>query len=370
MSNNVIRVALAGVGSCASSFVQSVVLDRERPGPSNGVMHEYIGGHRLGDVEFVAAFDVDALKVGQDLSEAVYAGRTAAVRHVDVPHLGVTVQAGPLLDGLDGALGDAVDAHLATAVATPESLAAALAAARPDVVVCLLPTGSTEAVQTYARAAAEAGAGFVNATPEPVANDPALVALFTERGVPLLGDDLRSHLGATTLHTALIELFQSRGVEVKDNYQLNVGGNTDFLNLSDPARSHSKQVSKRKALANAGIDSREVAAGPNGFVKHLGDRKVCFLRIEGESIIGAPVHMELRLEVEDSPNAAAVLANAVRAAHSASRQGMVGIIDPVCAFLFKSPRTGAKESEALHDFQGFVRKAGEHHALQAVDGNA
>ncbi|MEU8825709.1 inositol-3-phosphate synthase [Streptomyces sp. NPDC048636] len=367
MSSNAIRIALVGVGSCASSFVQSVALDRERPGPANGVMHEYIGGHRLGDVEFVAAFDVDGLKVGRDLSEAVYAGRTAAVRHVDVPHLGVTVQAGPLLDGLDGALSDAVSAHPDVADASPASLGAALAAARPDVVVCLLPTGSTEAVATYARAAAEAGAGFVNATPEPVANDAELAALFAERGAVLLGDDLRSHLGATTLHTALIELFQSRGVEVKDNYQLNVGGNTDFLNLSDPARSRSKQVSKRKALANAGIDSREVAAGPNGFVKHLGDRKVCFLRIEGESIIGAPVHMEIRLEVEDSPNAAAVLANAVRAAHSAARQGMVGVLDPVCAFLFKSPQSGAKESEALHDFQGFVRKAAEHHALQVVD---
>ncbi|MDJ1130762.1 inositol-3-phosphate synthase [Streptomyces iconiensis] len=331
-------------------------------------MHEHIGGHRLGDVEFVAAFDVDSTKVGQDLSEAIHAGRTAAVRHVVVPHQGMTVQAGPLLDGLDGTLGTVVSPHAEVSGASVTSLAAAMAEARPDLVVCLLPTGSTEAVTAYARASAEAGAGFINATPEPVANSTELAALFTERGVVLLGDDLRSHLGATTLHTALIELFQSRGVEVKDNYQLNVGGNTDFLNLSDPARSRSKQLSKRKALANAGIDSREVAAGPNGFVKHLGDRKVGFLRIEGESIIGAPVSMEVRLEVEDSPNAAAVLANAVRVAHCAARQGMVGVIDPVCAFLFKSPKSGAKESTALHDFQAFVRKSGEHDARQAADG--
>ncbi len=368
VSDTAIRLVLAGIGGCASSFVQAVIQDRAEGGPANGLMHEKVGGYRLGDVTFVAAFDVDALKVGLDLGEAIHTGRTAAVRHVDVPPLDLVVRAGPQLDGLDGVLGTAVEPHPDVAGATEEALVAAIAEARPDVVMCLLPTGSTAAVAAYARAAAEAGAAFINATPEPVANDPQLAALFAERGAVLLGDDLRSHLGATTLHTALIELFQSRGVEVKDNYQLNVGGNTDFLNLSDPARSGSKQRSKRKALANAGIDSREVAAGPNGFVKHLGDRKVCFLRIEGESIIGAPVAMEVRLEVEDSPNAAAVLANAVRVAKCAADQGMVGVVDPVCAFLFKSPATGAKESEALQDFQAFVRKAGEHHARQTAPG--
>ncbi|MEW2289179.1 inositol-3-phosphate synthase [Streptomyces sp. NPDC047841] len=325
--------------------------------PLPGVMHERIGGYALADVTFVQAFEADANKVGRDLADALRQAPTAAVHHLEVPPLGVVVQAGPALDGIAGRLAETVSVHPDCADVTAEDVTAALRGARADVLVCFLPTGATEAVHTYARACAAAGVAFVNATPELVANNPELSALFAERGVPLLGDDLRSHLGATTLHTALLELLMSRGLRVKDTYQLNVGGNTDFLNLSDPARSASKQASKRRALTSAGIDASEVAAGPNGYVKYLGDRKVCFLRIEAESILDAPVAMEVRLEVEDSPNAAAVIANAVRVAKSAADQGLTGVIDPVCAFLFKSPRVGLPESEGLSAFQGFVSRA-------------
>ncbi|MFE7112649.1 inositol-3-phosphate synthase [Streptomyces sp. NPDC057575] len=357
MTERCIRVALAGVGSCASSFVQAVVLSRSAEQDMPGLMHHRIGGYRLGDVEFVAAFDVDHRKVGIDLAEAIGTAPTVAVRHVAVPPMGLKVGAGPLLDGVEGKLSKIVEPHPDCGSVTASMVTAALRDAEADVLVCFLPTGARAAVQMYARACAEAGAAFVNATPEPVANCPELAALFLERGVPLLGDDLRSHLGATTLHTALIELLGSRGVRIADTYQLNVGGNMDFYNLSDPARSHSKQLSKRRALASTGLDATDVAAGPNGYVKYLGDRKVCFLRIEAEGMLGSPLSMEIRLEVEDSPNAAAVVANAVRVARSATDQGLSGVVDPVCAFLFKSPPLGMPESEALRCFQTFVEKS-------------
>ncbi|MBE4741312.1 MULTISPECIES: inositol-3-phosphate synthase [Streptomyces] len=357
MTDRFIRVALAGVGSCASSFVQATVLSRDSGPRMAGVMHEHIGGYRLGDVEFVAAFDVDGNKVGQDLAEAIAVAPTAALNHVPVPLTGVRVRPGPLLDGLDGNLSEMVRPHPDCASLTEADVTASLRQSRAQVLVCFLPTGSTAAVQAYARASAEAGVAFVNATPEPVANRAELVELFVSRGVPLLGDDLRSHLGATTLHTALLELLQSRGMHVANTYQLNVGGNMDFYNLADPTRSRSKQISKRRALTSAGIDSDDVAAGPNGYVKYLGDRKVCFLRIEAEGILGTPLSMEIRLEVEDSPNAASVVANAVRIARTAADQGLVGVVDPVCPFLFKSPPAGLPESEALRSFQHFVEKS-------------
>lgn len=359
MTKRNVKVALAGVGSCASSFVQAVTAaslpsDQGQP----GVMYDRIGGYHLSDLTFVAAFEADANKIGRDLADALRQRPTVAVQHVPVPDSGVVVRPGPALDGIAGRLADVVEVDPAAESATLEDVTAELRRTGAQVLVCFLPTGATRAVRAYAQACAAAGTAFVNATPEPVANDPDLAALFQDRGVPLLGDDLRSHLGATTLHTALLDLLIGRGLSVKDTYQLNVGGNTDFLNLSDPARSASKQVSKRRALTNAGIDATDVAAGPNGYVKYLGDRKVCFLRIEAESIIGAPVAMEVRLEVEDSPNAAAVVANAVRVAQAAADRGLGGVIDPVCAFLFKSPRQGMSEPQGLSSFRAFVTGVG------------
>ncbi|MFE7741632.1 inositol-3-phosphate synthase [Nocardia sp. NPDC057455] len=337
-----------------SSLTQVVALARQRPMPLAGIMHERIGGYGLADIEFVAAFDVDAGKVGLDLSKAVFQSPIAATAHVSVDPVGVAVEAGPLLDGLSGPLSGIVTPHPDSAELDPDVVRSRLAETGAEVLICLLPTGSTEAVQMYARAAALAGVSFVNATPEPVAHDDELVALFEQCGVPLLGDDLRSHLGATTLHTALLDLLHSRGLRVVNTYQLNVGGNTDFLNLADPGRSASKQRSKRRALSAAGIDASTVAAGPNGFVPHLKDTKICFLRIEADSVLDTPLSLEIRMEVEDSPNAAGVLANAVRVAAAARTEGMTGVLDDACAFLFKSPRRPATEAAGLHDFQAFV----------------
>jgi myo-inositol-1-phosphate synthase len=353
MSHSV-RVAIAGVGSCASSLLQAASLARRSKGPMPAVIHDEIGGYRVSDVVFVAAFDVDRHKVGLDLAKAITTEHVAAQSHVDVEPQNVLVTAGPLLDGLKGRLAHRIQPHPASLRAGVEDVTRELVAAEADVLVCLLPTGASEAVRTYARAAAAVGVAFVNATPELVANDEELAGLFAANRAALLGDDLRSHLGATTLHTALIELFRSRAIEIRDTYQVNIGGNTDFLNLSDPERAASKIASKRKALFAAGIDASTVAAGPNGYVQHLGDTKACFLRLEGTSMLGSSITLDIRMEVEDSPNAAGVLVSAVRIAKAAVDRGLTGVIDPVCPFLFKSPRYGATESEGLREFTAFV----------------
>ncbi|MBR0578694.1 myo-inositol-1-phosphate synthase [Bacillus altitudinis] len=352
-----VRVAIAGVGSCASSIVQFVELAKEKKDTLSGVMHDVIGGYQLSDVEFVAAFEVDQNKVGKDLSEAIFTKPTAAVKHIDVPFFQVTVEAGPLCDGLEGDLSNCIQPHEHSLNMKTHEVTQRLKDVQADVLVCFLPTGSFEAVRVYAEACAHAQTAFINATPEPVANDPEFVKMFEESETPLLGDDLRSHLGATTLHTALIELLKSRGIDITNTYQLNVGGNTDFLNLANPMRSTSKQKSKRKALFASGIDASEVAAGPNGYVSYLGDHKVCFLRLEGNSVLDSDISLEIRLQVEDSPNSAGVIANAMRVAKAAKDMNHSGVIHDVCPFLFKSPPIGQVDSESLRLFNEYVANA-------------
>jgi myo-inositol-1-phosphate synthase len=355
---NEIRVALAGVGSCASSLTQAVSMAREG-GPMPGVMFDRIGPYGLADIRFVTAFEVDAGKIGLDLAEAIGTAPTVAKMHTHVDSVGTAVEAGPLLDGIEGNLVGVIKPHPDSLDLPIERVTERLRETRADVLVCLLPTGSTRAVQSYARSAALAGVSFVNATPEPVAHDVDLVKLFSEKNVALLGDDLRSHLGATTLHTSLIELIQSRGLQIRNTYQLNVGGNTDFLNLADPERAVSKRASKRNALQAAGIDARNVAAGPNGFVEYLGDTKDCIIRIEASSMIGSALTLDVRLQVEDSPNAAGVLVSAIRLAKVAADRKQGGVIDEVCPMLFKSPRRGARESEGLQMLTDYVQKVAE-----------
>ncbi|EEM69055.1 MULTISPECIES: inositol-3-phosphate synthase [Bacillus cereus group] len=354
MKNN-LRVAIAGVGSCASSIVQLVAMAKNNnENKLSGVAYSQIGEYQAKDIEFVCAFEVDERKVGLDLSEAIFTEPNMSIKHVEVPNLDVIVEPGPLLDGLEGNLATVIKPHEKSYYSSVDYVVSKLEEAKADVLVCFMPTGSSDAVRAYASAAVKAKAAFINATPELISNDPFFKKAFEEAGVPLLGDDLRSHLGATTLHTALIELMHSRGIDVTNTYQLNFGGNMDFLNLSNPNRSASKQISKRKALSSAGIDASTVAAGPNGFVEYLGDRKVCYLRLEGNSILNSPISMEIRLEVEDSPNSAGVIINAIRCAKLAKDIGLSGVVEDVCPMLFKSPPKGATESEALSLFEGFI----------------
>ncbi|MCD9195209.1 inositol-3-phosphate synthase [Streptomyces albireticuli] len=351
-----IRVALAGAGNCAWSFTQFAALAQADPDTRlPGLMCHTVGGYRLADVRVVAAFDVDAAKVGRPLAEAFTAPAIAATAFTELGgDRNAPVLPAPVLDGLTGPLGSVVQAATAARDATPEDVAKALVEHDVDVLVIALPTGASRAVRMFADAALAAGAAVVNCTPEELARDEDVSRRFADAGVVLLGDDLRSHLGATCLHTALIELMLSRGLELTSTYQLNVGGNTDFLNLADAGRSASKFTSKANALRAAGMTDVDGVAGPTGFIGHLGDSKVCFANVRAKSVLGSEVRIDIKLTVEDSPNAAGVIANAVRAAKTAADRGLSGKVDAPSPLLFKSPPRGLPESEARAAFLGFA----------------
>ncbi len=351
MTSRPIRVALAGVGNCASSLVQAI----GGRGGWIGVITETLGGYTPDDIEIVAAFDIDHRKLGRDLSHAIFEAPNVAVQHSAVAELGVVVSPGILLDGADGPLSEVVEVDSSSRDISIEDISRALTAAAADVLVCYLPTGSRAAVQAYAEAACIGKVAFINATAEAVANDSKIRDAFASRNVPLLGDDVRSQLGATALHAALLELCERRGATVDTTYQLNIGGNTDFLNLSDRTRSASKWTSKHKALdAAVAGESPRMFAGPVGYVPFLGDEKVAYLRINGRLLLNMPFSIEIRLQVEDSPNSAGVILEAIRIAKASADHGHGGTIDPVCAFLFKNPVHGATETEAWAAYRAFV----------------
>ncbi|SPF06742.1 myo-inositol-1-phosphate synthase [Streptomyces sp. MA5143a] len=351
-----IRVALAGTGNCAWSFSQFVAQAQADPEVSlPGLMCRTVGGYRLADVRVVAAFDVDADKVGRPLAAAFEAPTVSATRFTDLgADRDAPVLAAPLLDGLAGPLGEVITPAGAARDATSESVAKALVEHDVDVLVITLPTGAAQAVRMFAEAALTAGAAVVNCTPEVVARDTGLSARFADAGVPLLGDDLRSHVGATTLHTALIELLLGRGLELDSTYQLNVGGNTDFLNLADATRSATKFTSKANALRAAGMTDVSGVAGPTGFIGHLADTKLCFANVRATSVLGSEVQIDVKLTVEDSPNAAGVIANAVRAAKTAADRNLSGAVHGPAPMLFKSPPNGLPESQARAAFLDFA----------------
>lgn len=351
-----INVALAGTGNCAWSFSQFVALAQANPDVQlPGLMCQSVGEYRLSDVRVVLAFDVDAKKVGRTLSEAFEAPSVCAT---DFVPLGIDRDApvlpAPVLDGLVGPLSAVVELAESARAATKEDVAKALVDFNVDVLVIVLPTGASEAIRMFARAALIAGVAVVNATPEELARDEGLCREFADAGIVILGDDLRSHLGATTLHTALVELLTGRGLIPMTTYQLNVGGNSDFLNLADPHRSVSKFRSKANALRAAGLTDLDFGAGPTGFVRHLGDTKICFVNLKAMSVLGSVVEIDLKLQVEDSPNAAGVIANAVRVAKVALDRGLTGTVNEASAMLFKSPPRGLPESEARSAFLKFT----------------
>ncbi|MBC1512046.1 inositol-3-phosphate synthase [Listeria booriae] len=351
-----VKVSIAGVGCCASSLIQLVQLAKQGE-VLNGIMFETIGKYKASDIEFVSAFDVSSTKVGHDISEAIFAYPNVAEVHVEVPYLGVCVNPGVLNDGLDGYLSEVVVPSGEVQKTRLEEIIEELKNSNADVLVCYLPTGAANDVRNYAQAALEADVAFINCTPEIIARDEELRERFLKAGLPLLGDDMRSHLGATTLHTALIELFRSRGISIDNTYQLNFGGNMDFYNLSDSTRNRSKQKSKKNALFASGINATDVAAGPNGYVKYLEDQKVCYLRLEGTSILNSKINMEVRLDVEDSPNSAGVIVSAVRIAKTALDNLDSGtIVDSTCPCLFKSSVEPMSESEGLLAIQTYVKE--------------
>jgi myo-inositol-1-phosphate synthase len=325
-------------------------------GPLPGLARPMLAGFGVSDISFVAAFEVDRRKIGVDLSVAALHDANAAKRHLDVSPLGVRVEVGPLADGIEGKLAGVIVPHPAALDLDPSRVVETLQRSKADVLICHLPTGAHRAVRIYAEAAARAGVGMINTTPEVIARDPEIARMFFENGAQLLGDDTKSMLGATTVHMTLIELLRSKGVDITGTYQINIGGNTDFLNLSDPMRCATKVQSKRTALAGAGIDASQVLAGPNGHAAFLGDTKVCHLRLNGRSVLGSPVSIDLTLQVEDSPNSAGVIVDAIRVAKAARIKGMRGTIAEPCAMLFKSPPAPVSNTESVRLFDAFVAK--------------
>jgi myo-inositol-1-phosphate synthase len=333
-----IRVAIIGVGNCASSLVQGVHYYRDaapdRAVP--GLMHVQFGDYHVRDVEFVAAFDVDAKKVGRDLAEAITASENNTITICDVPPLGVTVQRGPTLDGLGKYYRETIN----ESDADPVDVTAALRDAKVDVVVCYLPVGSEQAAKFYAQCAIDAGCAFVNALPVFIAGTREWAAKFADAGLPIVGDDIKSQVGATITHRVLTKLFEDRGVEVQRTYQLNVGGNMDFMNMLERDRLESKKISKTQAVTSQidrPIEGRNVHIGPSDYVAWLDDRKWAFVRIEGKAFGDVPLSLEYKLEVWDSPNSAGVIIDAVRAAKIGLDRGIGGPLLSASSYFMKSP---------------------------------
>ena len=333
-----IRVAIIGVGNCASSLVQGVHYYRDAAPDQAipGLMHVQFGGYHVRDVEFVAAFDVDAKKVGRDLAEAITASENNTITICDVPPLGVIVQRGPTHDGL----GKYYRETITESDTDPVDVTAALRDADVDVVVCYLPVGSEKAAKFYAQCAIDAGCAFVNALPVFIAGTHEWAQKFAAAGLPIVGDDIKSQVGATITHRVLTKLFEDRGVEVQRTYQLNVGGNMDFMNMLERDRLESKKISKTQAVTSQidrPIESRNVHIGPSDYVAWLDDRKWAFVRIEGKAFGDVPLSLEYKLEVWDSPNSAGVIIDAVRAAKIGLDRGIGGPLLSASSYFMKSP---------------------------------
>ncbi|MFB9234614.1 inositol-3-phosphate synthase [Plantactinospora siamensis] len=350
-----VRVAIVGVGNCASSLVQGVEYYRNAD-PNDrvpGLMHVKFGDYHVSDVEFVAAFDVDAKKVGMDLAEAIVASENNTIKLCDVPPTGVTVQRGPTYDGL----GQYYTEIIEESGAEPVEVAQALRDAQVDVVVSYLPVGSEEADKFYAQAAIDAGCAFVNALPVFIASDPVWAQKFVDAGLPIVGDDIKSQVGATIVHRALAKLFEDRGVELLRTYQLNFGGNMDFMNMLERTRLVSKKISKTQSVTSQiphEINKGDVHIGPSDHVPWLDDRKWAYIRLEGRSFGDVPLNAELKLEVWDSPNSAGVIIDAVRAAKIALDRKIAGPILSASSYFMKSPPEQYADHEAHQAVEDFI----------------
>ncbi len=333
-----VRVAIVGVGNCASSLVQGIEYYRDAD-PSQqvpGLMNVMVGGYHVSDIEFVAAFDVDAKKVGRDLSEAIVASENNTIHLADVPPLGITVQRGHTLDGLGKYYREMVD----ESDETPVDVVAALREAEADVLVCYLPVGSEDAARFYAQAAIDAGVGFVNCLPVFIAGTPEWAEKFRAAGVPIVGDDIKSQVGATITHRVLAKLFEDRGVILDRTMQLNVGGNMDFMNMLERERLESKKISKTQAVTSQlshDIGKKNVHIGPSDYVGWLDDRKWAYVRLEGRAFGDVPLNLEYKLEVWDSPNSAGVVIDALRCCKIAKDRGIGGPLLGPSSYFMKSP---------------------------------
>ena len=352
---NKVRVAIVGVGNCASSLVQGVThyADAKPTDTVGGLMHVQFGDYHVSDIEFVAAFDVDAAKVGLDLADAINASENNTITIAEVAPTGVTVQRGVTLDGF----GKYYRETVTESAEPPVDVVQVLKDARADVVVSYLPVGSEEADKFYAQCAIDAGCAFVNCLPVFIASDPDWAQKFTDAGLPIIGDDIKSQIGATITHRVLARLFEERGITLDRTYQLNVGGNMDFKNMLERERLASKRISKTQAVTSnvsTTFDEKDIHIGPSDYVGWLDDRKFAFVRLEGRNFGGAPVSLEYKLEVWDSPNSAGVVIDAIRAAKIGLDRGIGGPLLSPSSFFMKSPPQQRPDEEAMDSTEDFI----------------
>ena len=355
MTGRKVRIGIVGVGNCASSLVQGLTYYRDVDGnePVPGLMHVNLGGYHVSDIEIAAAFDVASTKVGRDVAEAIYAPPNNTQRFADVAPIGVTVLRGNTLDGIGKYLEDQIE----EADVPVADVAAELRRAEVDVLVSYLPVGSEHATQWYAEQALQAGCGFVNCIPAFIASKPEWEHRFAAAGLPIVGDDIKSQVGATIIHRMLANLFRERGVRLDRTYQLNFGGNTDFLNMLERDRLQSKKISKTQAVTSQfdlPLPAEDVHVGPSDHVPWLTDRKMAYIRLEGTTFGGVPLNAELKLEVWDSPNSAGVVIDAVRCAKLALDRGIGGALVGPSSYFMKSPPRQFTDAEARQRTEDFI----------------
>jgi myo-inositol-1-phosphate synthase len=350
-----VRVAIVGVGNCANSLIQGVTYykDADPAEEVPGLMHVDLGGYHVRDVEFVAAFDIDSEKVGKDLGEAIWAGQNNTIKFADVPELGVPVHRGMTHDGL----GKYLKEKITKAPGSTDDVVGILKETRADVLVCYLPVGSEDATKWYVEQALQAGVGFVNCLPVFIAREDYWDRRFEEHGLPIIGDDIKSQVGATIVHRQLARLFHDRGVRLERTSQLNVGGNMDFYNMLERERLASKKESKTNAVTSImghDLPADSVHVGPSDYVPWLTDRKWAHIRLEGNAFGDVPLTAEVKLEVWDSPNSAGIVIDAVRIAKLALNDGVAGQLDGPSSYLMKSPHTQRPDDEARELTDDFI----------------
>ncbi len=355
-----IRVAIAGIGNCASSLIQGIEFYRDRHTAGlAGLMHPKIGDWKCSDIEIVAAFDIDRRKVGRSVEEAIFAKPNCTrIFQSSLPVSGVRVQMGPILDGVAPHMLDySDDEAFRTADVDPVDVTSVLREAKAEVLICYLPVGSEEAVHHYAQACLEARVAMINCIPVFIASHPDWARKFCDAGLPIIGDDIKSQVGATIVHRTLTRLFGDRGVNLERTYQLNTGGNTDFLNMLALDRLKWKKISKTESVQSQldeRLEARNIHIGPSDYVPWQDDNKVCFIRMEGRGFGGAPIELELRLSVEDSPNSAGVVIDAIRCAKLGLERGLAGPLEAVAAYYMKSPPKQMRDSVAGELCEAFI----------------
>ncbi len=358
-----VKIAIVGVGNCAGALVQGINYYRNKnEDDAVGLMHWDVGGYKPFDLEVAAAFDVDNRKVGKDVSEAIFAlPNCGHVFYPDVPLSGVKVEMGKILDGVSGHMLSFEDDYTfvlsSEGEKTKDEIVEILRSSGAEVLLNYLPAGSEEATKFYAECALEAGIAFINNIPVFIASDPAWAKRFADKNIPIIGDDIKSQMGATILHRALAELFSKRGVKLDRSYQLNTGGNTDFLNMTNGERLATKRISKTEAVQSAAgkrLADRDIHIGPSDYVSWQKDNKVCFLRMEGQIFGDVPINLEMRLSVEDSPNSAGIAIDAIRCCKLALDRGLGGVLEGPSAFFSKHPPRQYPDHEAYLLTEKFI----------------